>query len=83
MQWQWSSTVQNPPSKEESQPWHHIQMLIGSHSLIPPNLHNLQSLEMCIQHDNHHVVNLMCIKRPQEIQKRFDHLYNLKLHISM
>ncbi len=28
----------------------------------------------------HHVVRMPCIKRPQEIQKRFDHLYNIKSH---
>jgi hypothetical protein len=45
--------------------------------------HDGQSLETWIEHDSHHVVNLPCIKKPQEIQKRFDHLYNFKSHMSM
>jgi hypothetical protein len=43
--------------------------------------HNLESLEMWIQQDDHHVVSMPCIKKPQKIQKRFDHLYNIKSHI--
>ncbi len=40
-----------------------------------------KSLEAWIQHDNHHVVILSCIKRPQKLQKKFNYLYHLQLHI--
>jgi len=60
---------------------HHTQMLARLCSHVPPSFHNAQSLEMWIQHDSHHVVSMLCIKRPQKLQKRFDYFYHLHLHI--
>jgi len=45
--------------------------------------HNGQKPEMWIQHDGHHVLDTLCIKRLKKLQKGYDHLHNLQPHIFM
>jgi hypothetical protein len=39
--------------------------------------HYAQCLETGIQHDSHHVMSLLHIKRPHKLQRSFDYLYYL------
>ncbi len=54
-------------------------MSIILHFYIPPNFS--QSLERWIQHDSHHVVSLLRIKKLQTLLKKFDYFYHLQSYI--
>jgi hypothetical protein len=55
-------------------------MLVRLHSC-PTKFSTMhKALKHASQHDSHHVVSMLCVKRPQ-IQKTLDYLYNLQSHI--